>query len=152
METRCGTDGVALNRRQLQSLLTAQRAIQNSISTIIDVLQDSSKLVHHQPCPQDVMKDSAAERSLARQSGRNSDSNHFHEVCNTASINAEARNDVASRFPGARMFDVENARARKMYFGKRKLSLDMYNRAGASHLSREYHYQCEYSMSFRFEL
>ncbi len=152
MESHCDTNGVAINRRQLQSLLASQRALQESVTIIVDILQESSKSIHHQSCPRDVSEDPAREKSLARQSSKNYEDDHLHDIGDTGKVNAEARNDVASQFLGVRIFEVENARARKMYFDKQNLSLDMYNRAGASYLSREYHFQCKHSMSIRSEL
>ena len=145
MDSLYETGGVAINRRQLRSLLASQRALQESITIIIDVLQESSKSVGHQSCTRDVSEDPAGEQSLARQSSKNLDNDHVHNIGDIARVNAEARKDVDSHFPGVKMFEVENARARKLYFEKYKLSLDMYNRAGASFQSREYHFQCKRS-------
>jgi len=152
MKFRCETDRVVINRQQLQSLLASQRAFQDSISTIIDILQEPSKSVYYQSCLRDCLEDPPTEKSLARGSTKNNDDDHSHYAGDTASINAEARSDVASQSPGVRMFEVENARARKMYVDKQKSSLNRYNRAGALHLSREYHFQCERSSSFRSKI
>lgn len=152
MEPRCETDRFAINRQQLGCLLASLRSFQDSISTIINILQEPSKGVYHQSCPRDILEDSRTKTSLALQSSKGNEDDRSHDVADTPCINVEAPNDFSRQHPGVRMFEVENARARKLCFNKQNLSFDMYNRAGASHLSREYHFQCKRSMSFRFQM
>lgn len=149
MDPDCGAERVTIDRSQLFSLLASQNAFQESVIKILESFQSPSQSLNHQLGFQGLLKISETSISPIQQPSGSNDGTHLQNNINAAATIPEIRGSPSYSSPTIQ-YQSENARARETYSEKKKQSVSLYDRAGASHLSREYHFQCRHLMTFSF--
>ena len=134
-------DRSVINESERQILLASQRVFQELATGITSILQDSSKLANPEYSLQDSSIGSKETCNLPKLSGNNNGT-QTHNTNGADGSSSERRREVLSQISPIQIFERDNVRARKSYAEKRKRSLNLFGLGGASHLSREYDFQC----------